>query len=101
MGTISVDTEIKKQVNTSTATKKPDKRGRLVPIGFIVVLAGWLTMVLNPWISLSCALLGLILSCIGVRIAPGPRRNFAITTIIAASVQILVFAIFAVVLSLI
>lgn len=81
--------------------KKIRDRRRCVTVGFIFVLAGWATMMLNEWISLGCTVVGLILSCIGVRIPPGPRRDFATTAIVAASVLLLVFALFAVILFLI
>ena len=74
------------------------KRGLFVTLGCIFVLLGWLTLMLNEWVSLGAALVGLVLSCIGVRVPPGPRRNLAITAIIAASVLIIVIAIFAAIL---
>lgn len=76
-------------------------RRALVVYGFIGVLAGWLTMMINPWLSLSLTVIGFILSCIGVRIPPGPRRNFAITAIIAGLVLMLVFGTFAIILSMV
>ena len=82
-------------------SKKTGSRRVCVTIGFVLVLVGWLTMMLNEWVSLFATVAGLVLSCIGVRIPAGPRRNFAITAIIAASVLLLVFAIFATILYLI
>lgn len=75
-------------------TYRSESRRTLVPVGALLVLAGWVTMMLNEWLSLGCTLVGLILSIIGVRIPAGPRRNLAITSIVAASVLILVFALF-------
>lgn len=86
-------------VDDGTQTESPRNNSlqikrTLVPIGVILVLAGWLTMMISPWISLPCAIIGLILSAIGVRIPAGPRRNFAITSIVAASVLVIVYALF-------
>lgn len=80
--------------DVQTFNKSHKLRRALVVYGFILVLAGWLTMMVNEWVSIGCTVIGLILSCIGVRIPAGPRRNFAITAIVAASVLILVYLLF-------
>ncbi|MCH5220610.1 MAG: hypothetical protein J1F20_08580 [Muribaculaceae bacterium] len=64
-------------------------------IGALLVLCGWLTMMVNEWLSLGCTLAGLVLSAIGLRVPPGGCRNLAITAIIAAAVLLLVFLLFA------
>lgn len=92
------ESQIKQDSNELKKTMKAHKRRKFVVIGCILVLAGWLLMMLQPTVSLCATFLGLISSIIGVRIPPGPRRNFAITAIIAASVLLLVYAIFAFIL---
>ena len=89
------------------AKKDPrhEKRRRFVVMGSLATLLGWLTFipfswipaVLTPWMSMTLTLAGLIMSCIGVRIPAGRRRDLAITSIIASSVLILVFIVFAVI----
>lgn len=82
-------------------SKKLNTRKKLVPIGFILVVAAWVLMMPLPAASMVCVVVGLIMSIIGVRIPAGPRRDFAITAIIAASVLILVYALFIGMLALI
>lgn len=79
----------------SASPSKYTARRRLAIVGFFLVLAGWLTMMVNEWVSIGATVVGLIFSIVGVRIPPGPARNFAITAIVAASVLILVYALFA------
>jgi len=67
-----------------------DRRRRLVVIGVILTALGWLTLMVNEWLSVALTAAGLIISCLGVRIPPGPRRNLAITAIIAAASLLLV-----------
>lgn len=88
-------------VEQTPADKKIQFRRKLVVIGFVLVVGGWLTMMLNEWVSLAFTVTGVVLSSIGVRIPPGPRRDFAITSIIAGAVLLLVFILFAVILYLI
>lgn len=84
---------------------KHEKRRKMVVIGSISTLLGWIVFipfswipaVLTPWLSMVLTVAGLVLSCIGVRIPAGPRRDLAITSIIASSVLILVFIVFAVI----
>ena len=87
-----------KAIETTQRNDSHAKRGIFVFIGFVLVVAGWLTMMLNEWVSFGCVLAGLIVSCIGVRVPAGARRNLAITSIIAASVLLIVLAIFAIIL---
>ena len=82
-------------------TVKIQRRRRWVIFGFLLVLAGWVFMMFYPWLSLGCTVVGLIFSIMGVRIPPGPRRDIGTTAIVAASVLLLVFALFAIVLYLI
>ena len=83
--------------NSETIPVDSNKSSRFrhiaVPIGFILIVIAWFIMMLEPYTSFGCVILGLIFSIIGVRIAPGPRRNFAITAIVAGSVLLLVFII--------
>lgn len=73
-------------------SKKQDHRTRrmLVVVGVVLTVLGWLTLMLNEWVSLSLTTAGLVVSILGVRIPPEPRRDVAITAIIAASVLLLV-----------
>ena len=82
-------------VDTTVATKKihPVRRA-MGGYGALLTLIGWITMILNPWLSGGCALAGLILSIIGTCIPRSARRNLAITSIVASSVLILVLSIF-------
>ena len=82
---------------------KPKTGGRrfFVPIGAVLTLVGWLLMMVNPYISAACTFVGLVLSIIGVRIPPGPRRDIAITSIIASSVLLIVLGAFFCLLSMI
>ena len=84
-----------------SSTGKLAFRRKLVIFGLILVTAGWVTMMLNEWLSLGCTIAGLVVSCIGVRIPPGPRRDLGTTAIVAASVLLLVYAVFATILALI
>lgn len=77
------------------------RRRRWVVVGLLLVIAGWVFMMFYPWVSIGCTLAGLIVSIIGVRIPPGPRRDIATTAIVAASVLLIVFALFATILYLI
>ena len=100
----NVDNEINNSQTSSateTQSKSVSRRRKLVILGTLLVLAGWLSMMLHPYVSLGCTIAGLIISIIGVRIPPGPRRDIATTSIVAASVLLLVFAIFATALYLI
>lgn len=74
------------------APKRQDHRTRrmLVVVGAVLTVLGWLTLMLNEWLSLALTAAGLVVSILGVRIPPGPRRDVAITAIIAASVLLLV-----------
>lgn len=83
--------------NTDGHNHKLQKRRKLVIYGLIAVIAGWLSMLLNPWVSMTFTIGGLVMSSLGVRIPPGPRRDLAITSIIAASVLLLVYVVFAVI----
>lgn len=74
--------------------QKINLRRKFVIYGSILALIGWLTLMLSPYISFGSALAGLVLSIIGVRIPAGPRRDLAITAIIASSVLLIVFALF-------
>lgn len=93
----SVETQNKVQQHPDTLAG----RRRMVTIGAIFTLIGWLTMMINPWVSLGSTVAGLILSIIGVRIPQSPRRNIAITSIIASAVLLVVFALFASLLTII
>lgn len=90
--------EDKKSGHTPAAT---DAKRHFVTVGALFVLAGWLTMMLNEWVSLGFTVGGIILSSIGLHIPPGTRRNVAITAIIAGAVLLLVVALFAILLYLI
>lgn len=89
------------EVPAQDYSKAVSRRRKLVILGLLLVVAGWVSMMLHPFVSLACTVLGLVVSIIGVRIPPGPRRDFAITAIVAASVLLVVFAIFVTVLYLI
>lgn len=93
------------QTSADETEEKPAKhaegRRRCVPIGAILVLAGWVLMMFYPKASLVCTVAGLVFSIIGVRIPPGPRRDIATTAIVAGGVLLVVFALFATVLYLI
>lgn len=79
------------QIETTHPRQKThDRRRRLVFIGVVLTVLGWLTLMLNEGLSVGLTVAGLVISAIGVRIPPGPRRNLAITSIIAAAVLLLV-----------
>lgn len=80
---------------------KLQKRRKAVIYGLILTLLGWILMIPAPWVSMAVTVAGLVTSVIGVRIPAGPRRDLAITAIIASGVLILVFLIFIIGLSLI
>ncbi len=104
MNTTTTAAEVTPAADTQNKTPHPaniQRRRRMATIGAVLTLIGWLTMMLNPWVSLGATILGLILSIIGVRIPQSPRRNIAITSIIAAAVLLVVFALFASLLTLI
>lgn len=67
-----------------------ERRRLFVVIGGVLTLLGWLTLMINEWLSVVITTAGLVISCIGVRIPPGARRNLAITSIIAAASLLLV-----------
>ena len=69
-------------------------RRKYVPLGALLVLLGWLSMMFDVYVSAGCTFLGLIFSIVGVRIPAGPRRDIAITSIIAAIVLLIVLAAF-------
>lgn len=69
-------------------------RRKMGAYGALFTLMGWITMMLNPWLSGGCAAFGLILSIIGTCIPRCARRNLAITSIVASAVLLLVLAIF-------
>lgn len=98
---LSDQPEQAQQPEAPTHNPAQQRRRKLVVIGIILVLAGWVTMMLNEWVSLGCTVVGLVVSCIGVRIPPGPRRDLGTTAIVAASVLLLVFALFATILYII
>ena len=79
-------------------SRTPDRRiGRrrtCVAIGFVLVLAAWLTMMWDFRVSIGCTVAGLVLSIIGVRIPPSPARNLAITAIVAGCVLTVVYLLF-------
>lgn len=82
-------------------TKKKDSinsRRNAVIAGCILTLLGWALMMFMPWFSLAFTVAGLVTSIIGVRIPAGPRRNLAITSIIASAVLLVVFIAFYVLL---
>lgn len=62
--------------------------------GFILVILAWVFMIPNFWVSAACLVVGLTMSIIGVRVPPSPRRNFAITAIVAGCVLVVVYALF-------
>lgn len=103
--TVSADENAEPEAKTVIKNLKHEKRRKLVVIGAITVFLGWFTFIpfswipaaITPWLSMVLTVAGLVLSCIGVRIPAGARRNLAITSIIASSVLILVFIVFAVI----
>lgn len=78
-----------------------NRRRKLVVAGVILTVLGWVLMPCWPWVSLTLSALAVVASSIGVRIPPGPRRNVAITAIIAASVLIVVFLTFLIAINVI
>lgn len=73
------------------ATYAHPRRRMLAVVGAVFTLLAWVLMMIFDWIALGCDIIGLVFSAIGCAIAPGPRRNLAITATIAASVLLLVF----------
>ena len=86
--------ELSDSKSSAKVTRKVRTRKTFVPIGFILVLAAWLLMMLLPWVSMGCVCVGLIFSIVGLQIPAGARRNLAITSVVAGSVLVLVYAIF-------
>ena len=87
--------------STHPKQKTHDRRRRLVLIGSLLTILGWGSLMLNEWLCLALTVAGLVISAMGVRIPPGPRRNIAITSIIAAAVLLLVIIVLELTITLI
>lgn len=63
-------------------------------IGAIFTVGAWCVMMGSEKVSFWCAVIGLVLSCLGVKCGHRGWRNLSITAIIAAAVLLLVYGIF-------